>query len=291
LSINKIIYGYICIICIMADEKKNRILGMISSASQIQDLAEKSRKYRNIVGILSMEAVRSNDPWFLENAIKIAELVTDDSSKAYVDIVRAMAKIGTNRKDEEKLKEGFRITEKIDNNLDLSVALHELVVAFAQIGTDRNDEKLLTYSLDLSEKIPLNTYRSSALRNISRFLIGVNPKRALELLGSAIDLIEKSKDVEPVFLASAFCDIASLLSLLNDGRSYGFIKRAITLADEIADEFEKSAVLLKIVETEKTIGTKQKDEGLLKEAVVLSERITREYYRTLAADAVKNLRV
>lgn len=260
---------------------------MISSASEIQDSAEKSRKFRNIVGILASEAVRSNDPWYLEEAIKTAELVTDDPSKAYVEIIRAMAKIGMNRIDEETLKEGVRITGRIDNNLDLSVALHELVVAFAKIGIDRKDEKLFSYSLDLSEKIPLNTYRSSAFRNIARLLAPANPKRALELLGSAIELIEKSKDAEPVFLASAFCDIASLLSLLNDGRSYGFIKRAITLADGIADEFEKSAVLLKIVETERAIGTKQKDEGLLKEAVVLSGRISKEYYKTLAVDAVK----
>ncbi len=193
------------------------------------------------------------------------------------------------RKDEETLKEGVKITGRISNNLDLSVALHELVVAFAKIGIDRNDEKLFSYSLDLSEKIPLNTFHSSALRNIARLQVVAHPKRALELLGSAIELIEKSKDAEPVFLASAFCDIASLLSVLNDGRSYGFIKRAITLADGIADDFEKSAVLLKIVETERAIGTKQKDEGLLKEAIVLSERITREYYRTLAVDAVKGL--
>lgn len=260
---------------------------MVSSASQIQDSAEKSRKYRNIVGILSMEAVRSNDLWYLEEAIKTAGLVTDDPSKAYVDIIRAIAKIGTNRKDEETLKEGVEISGTIDNNLDHSVALHELVVAFAKIGIDRTDEKLLSYSLDLSEKIPLNTYRSSALRNIARLQVGANPKRALELVGSAIELIEKGVDVEPVFLASAYCDIALLLSLLNDGRSYGFIKIAITLADGIAEEFEKSAVLLKIVETERAIGTKQKDEGLLKEAVMLSERITKEYYRTLASGGVK----
>ncbi|MCX9025696.1 MAG: hypothetical protein OIN85_06320 [Candidatus Methanoperedens sp.] len=252
-------------------------------------MAEKSRKYRNIVGILSMEAVRSNDPWYLEEALKTAELVTDDPSKAYVDIIRAMAKIGTNRKDEETLKEGVKITGRINNNLDLSVALHELVVAFAKIGIDRNDEKLLSYSLDLSEKIPLNTFHSSAFRNIARLLAPANPKKALELLGSAIELIEKGKDAEQVFLVSAFCDIASLLSLLNDTRSYGFIKRAITLADGIADDFEKSAVLLKIVETERAVGTKQKDEGLLKEAVRLSERITREYYKTLAGDAVKGI--
>jgi tetratricopeptide (TPR) repeat protein len=271
----------------MTDEKKNRIVSMISSASQIQELAEKSRKYRNIVGILAAEAVRSNDPWYLENAIKTAELVTDDPSKAYVDIIRALAKIGMNRKDEEMLKEGVRITGRINNNLDLSVALHELVVAFAKIGIDRKDEKLFSYSLDLSEKIPLNTYRSSALRNIARLQVGANPKRALELLGNAIEMIEKSKDAEPVFLTFAFCDIASLLSLLNDERSYGFIKRAITLADGIADEFEKSAVLLKIVETERAIGAQHKDEGLLKEAAAISKGIAREYYKTLALDAVK----
>jgi hypothetical protein len=262
---------------------------MISSASQIQDSVEKSRKYRNIVGILSMEAVRATDLWYLETAIKTAELVTDDPSKAYVDIIRAMAKIGMNRKDEDTLKEGVKITGKITNSLDLSVAFHELVVAFAKIGTDRKDEKLLSYSLDLSEKIPLNTFRSSTLRNFARLQVGANPKKALEFLGSAIELIEKSKGIEPVFLASAFCDTASLLSLLNDGRSYMFIKRAIKLADGIADDLDKSAVLLKIVETERAIGTKQKDESLLKEAVELSERITKEYYKTLATDAVKGI--
>ncbi len=260
---------------------------MVSSASEISDPAEKSRKYRNIVGILSMEAARSNDPLYLEAAIKTAQLVTDDPSKAYVEIIRAMAKIGINRKDEGTLREGVGITARIDNNLDFSVALHELVVAFARIGIDKNDEKYLSYSLDLSEKIPLDTYRSSALRNIARLLAPANPGSALKLLGKAIEFVEKSKGVEPVFLASAFCDIASLLSLLGDKRSYGFLKRAISLADGIAEEFEKSAVLLKIVDTERVIGNMQQDVALMKEAVMLSERITKEYYKTLAMDVLR----
>ncbi len=48
-------------------------------------------------------------------------------------------------------------------------------------------------------------------------------------------------------------------------------------------------MLLKIVETEIAIGTQQHDEGLLKEASLLSERITREYYKTLALNAVRTL--
>ncbi|MBU4492308.1 MAG: hypothetical protein KKD69_07590, partial [Euryarchaeota archaeon] len=276
-----------CLFCNMPEDKKNKIQGMLTSAAGIQEPEERSRKYRNIVGILSFEAMRSNDPWYLEEAIKTAGLVTHDSSKAYVEIIRAMAKIGANRKDEMILRDALKVTERIDNDLDLSVALHEIVVAFAKYGVDKKDEEIFSFSLELIKRIPLNTYRSLAFRNISRALVGRDPKKALELLETSIGLIEKSKDTEPVYLISAFCDIAALLAKFSDERSYGFIKKAIALSDDIADEFEKSAVLLKIVETETAIGTEKHDEGLLKEAAVISEGITREYYKTLALEAIK----
>lgn len=259
---------------------------MLTNAAGVADIAERSRKYRNIVGILSMEAARSGDPWFLDEAVKTAGLVTDDPSKAYVEIIRAMAKIGVNKKDERTLNEAFGITERIDNDLDLSVALHELVAAFAKAGVDKRDERLISYSLELAGKIPLDTYHSSAFRNIARLLAGSAPIKAQELLEKAIELIEKSEDTKPVYLVSAFCDIATLLSILDDKRSYGFIRKAITLAHGIADDFESSAALLKIVETENAIGTRHKDDGLLKEAVAISKGITREYYKTLALDAI-----
>jgi hypothetical protein len=271
----------------MPDGKKNRILDMLTQAAGVADSAERSRKYRNIVGILSMEAARSGDLWFLEEAIKTAGLVTDDTSKAYVDIIRAMAKNGVNRNDEMTLNRAVGIAGRIDNDLDLSVALHELATAFAKTGIDKKDDRLFSCSLKLAGKIPLDTYHSSALRNIARLLAGSAPGKALELLEKAIGLIEKSTDAKPVYLVSAFCDIASLLSMLDDKRSYGFIRRAITLAGGIEDDFESSAALLKIVETERAIGTRHKDERLLKEAVVISKGITREYYKTLAVDAVK----
>jgi hypothetical protein len=231
----------------MPEDMKNKIRGMLTFAAMIQEPEERSRKYRNIVGILAQEAVRSGETWYLEEALRTAGLVTEDPSKAYVDIIRAMARIGTNRKDEKILRNALEITERIDNSLDLSVALHEIVVAFAKIGIERKDERILFYYMNLIEKIPFDTYRSSAFRNVAGLQAGANPKRAHELLESAIEIIEKSKGIEPVYLISAFCDIAFLLAKLNDVRSYGFITRAIALADDIADEFEKSAVLLKIV--------------------------------------------
>ncbi len=259
----------------MQDDKKNKIQDMLTSAAGSAEPAERSRKYRNIVGILAQQAAQSTDSWYLEEALKTAELVTEDASKAYVDIIRAMAKIGANRKDEAMLREAVKTTGRIDNNLDLSVALHEIGFAFAKYGIDKKDEEIFSYSMALVQGIPLNTFRSLAFRNISRMLAGSNPERAMELLETAIKLIEKSKDTEPVYLVSAFCDIASLLAKLNDKRSYGFLSRAIKLADDVADDFEKSAVLLKIVETEIAIGTQQHDEGLLKEAVMILEGITR----------------
>ncbi len=270
----------------MAEDKKNKIKGMLASAAEIGEPQERSRKYRNIVGLLAQEASRTGDAWYLEEALKTAGLVTDDPSKAYVDIIRAMSKIGITKKDDKIPGEALKITEKIDNSLDISVALHEIVVAFAKIGFDRKDEKILSYSLDLIEKIPLDTYRSSALRNIAGLQAGANPKRALELLENAIEIIEKSKGIEPIYLISAFCAIASLLARLNDERSYRFIKRAIALVDNVEDDFDKSAVLLKIVETEVAVGTQKRDETILKEAAVISEGIKREYYKTLALDAI-----
>lgn len=270
----------------MQDDKKKKIQDMLASAAGSAEPAEQSRKYRNIVGILAQQAAHSADSWYLEEAFKTAELVTEDASKAYVDIIRAMAKTGANRKDEQLLRQAVKITERIDNNLDLSVALHEIGIAFAKYGIDKKDEEIFSYSMALVQRIPLNTFRSLAFRNISRMLAGSNPERAMELLETAIELIEKSKDTEPVYLISAFCDIASLLAKLNDERGFGFIRRAITLADDVADDFEKSAVLLKIVETEIALGTQKHDEGLLKEASLLSERITREYYKTLAFNAI-----
>lgn len=262
---------------------------MLTSAAGIAEPPERSRKYRNIVGILAQQAAQSADSWCLDEALKTAELVTEDASKAYVEIIRAMAKIGVNRKDEAMLREAVKITELVDNDLDLSVALHENVLALAKLGIDKKDEKMFSYSLELIERIPLNTYRSSAFRNISRLLAGTDPKKAMELLETAIELIERSKDIKPVYLISAFCDIAALLSKLNDKRNYGFLSRTTALADDIADDFEKSAVLLKIVEIEIAIGTERHDEGLLKEASIISEGITKEYYKTLALKAVRTL--
>lgn len=271
----------------MPDEKKNRMLDVLASAAGIEEPIERSRKYRSIVGILLQEAVRIGDRWYLEEAIRTAGLVTDDPGKAYVEVIRAMAKIGTNKKDEQILSEAVKITGRIGSDLDLSVALHELAVAFAKIGIDKNDENIFSRSLDLAEKIPLNTYHSSALRNASRMRATKDPKKALELLEVAISLIEKSEGTEPVYLIHAYCDIASMLSMLGDNRSRGFIRRAIVLAGEITDDFEKSAVLLRILETENAIGIKEKDESLLKEAAALSEKITKEYYKTLALNAIK----
>lgn len=276
-----------CLFCNMLEDKKTRVQNMLASAAGIAEPEERSRKYRNIVVVLSFEAMRSIEPWYLEEAIKIAGLVTDDPSKAYVDIIRAMAKIGVNRKDEQMLREALKITGRIDNNLDLSVAMHEIVVAFAKYGIDKEDERFLSHAIELIQRIPLNTFRSSAFRNISRAMAGSNPEKALELLETSIEIIEKSRDIELIYLISAFCDIASLLSKFNDGRSYGFIRRAITLAGNIVDDFEKSAALLKIVEAEIAIGTEMHDEGLLKEASNISEGITREYYKTLALNAIK----
>jgi hypothetical protein len=269
----------------MNDDVKTRIDILVASAAAISDPLERSRKYKNIVGLISQEAVRSNDLQDIEEAKKIAGLVTDDPSKAYLEIVRAIANM--NRKDKDLFDEAFKITEKIDNDLDLSVALSQIVTAFGKYGINKNDDVIYSDSFDLIEKIPLNTYRSMAYRNISQAMAGIDPRRSLELLEKSIEIMENSKGIKTEYLIKAFCETGSILATLNDERSRGFIKKALEISSDLVDDFDRSAVLLKIVETELEIGIKLNDQELIKEASVISKGITKDYYKTLAKNSLK----
>lgn len=271
----------------MDDNWKKRISELATNAQAITDPIERSRKYKNIVGLISREAVRTNDMLYLEEAKKIAALVTDDPSKAYVEIVRAIAKLP--RKDKTAFDEAVKITERIDNDLDFSVALHEISVAFGKFGIDKDDKTLYSECLALIQRIPQDTYRSMALRNISKVLTGKDPVDALGLLEKSIGIIEKSTGIHSIYLVYAFCETAALLAILNDKRSYGFLKKAMTMADSISDDFERSAVLLKILEAHIEMGNKLKDEKLLNEAALISKQITKEYYKTLAKNALQSI--
>jgi hypothetical protein len=264
----------------MDDNWKKKISELATNAQSITDPVERSRKYKNIVGLICQESVHSNDMLYLEEAKKIAALVTDDPSKAYVEIVRAIAKLP--RKDKTAFDEAVKITQNIDNDLDLSVALHEISVAFGKFGIDKDDKALYSDCLDLIQTIPLDTYRSMALRNISKVLAGKNHADALGLLERSIGIIEKSTGIHNIYLVYAFCETAVLLAILNDKRSYSFLNKAKAKADSISDEFERSAVFLKILETNIEMGNKLTDEKLLDEAAIISKNITKEYYKTLA---------
>ncbi|MCZ7401553.1 MAG: hypothetical protein O8C61_04965 [Candidatus Methanoperedens sp.] len=270
----------------MNDDVKTRIGKLVASAADIGDPLERSRKYKNIVALISQEAARSNDLQDIEEAKKIAGLVADDPSKAYLEIVRAIAKM--NRKDKNLFDEAVKITGKIDNDLDLSVALSQIVTAFGKYGITKKDDMIYSDSLGLIEKIPFNTYRAMAYRNISKEMAGIDQGKSLELLDRSIDLLENSKGIKPEYLVKAFCETSSILSLLNDERSRGFINKAIEISSEIVDDFDRSAVLLKIVETEIEIGTRLNDQELIKEAAVISKGITKEYYKTLATNSLES---
>jgi len=259
---------------------KTRIEKLVASAADISDPLERSRKYKTIVSLISQEAARSNDLQDIEEAKKIAGLVTDDPSKAYLEIVRAIAKFS--RKNIKIFDEAVKITGKINNDLDLSVGLSEIITAFAKYGITKKDDVIYSDSLDLIEKIPLNTYRAMAYRNISYSLTGIDRGRSLELLDKSIDILGKSSGIKTDYLVKAFCETGSILALLDDERSRGFIKQAIEISGDLVDDFDKSAALLKIVETEMEIGIKSNDQELITEASIISKGITKEYYKTLA---------
>jgi len=160
----------------MNDDVKTRIEKLVTSAADIIDPLERSRKYKNIVVLISQEAARSNDLLDIEYAKKIAGLVTDDPSKAYLEIIRAIAKM--NQKDKNLFDEAVKITGKIDNDLDLSVAFSQIVTAFGKYGISKKDDVIYSDSFGLIEKIPLNTYRAMAYRNISHAMAGIDPGRS-----------------------------------------------------------------------------------------------------------------
>jgi len=269
----------------MADDFKARIEKLVASAADISDPLECSRKYKNIVVLISQEASRSNDLQDIEEAKKIAGLVTDDPYKAYLEIIRAIAKM--NRKDKNLFDEAVKITGKIDNDLDLSVAFSQIVTAFGKYGITKKDDVTYSDSLDLIEKIPLNTYRAMAYRNISKEMAGIDQGRSLELLEKSIAILENSNGIKTEYLVKAFCETSSILALLNYERSRGFINKAIEISSELVDDFDRSAVLLKIVETELEIGNKLNDQELIKEASGISKGITKEYYKTLAKNSLE----
>lgn len=269
----------------MKDDVKTRIDQLVASAADVNDSLERSRKYRNIVVLISREAARSNDMQDIEEAKKMAGFVTDDPSKAYLEIIRAIARM--NRKDKYLFDEAIKIAGKIDNDLDLSVGCSEIVTAFGKYGIAKKDDVIFSDSLDLIEKIPLNTYRAMAYRNISYVLSGFDPGTSLELLDRSIDILENSKGIKSEYLVKGLCETGSILSLLNDERSRGFINKAIKVSSDLVDDFDRSAVLLKIVETELEIGARLNDLELIKEASVISKGITREYYRTIAKNMLE----
>jgi glutaminase len=116
-------------------------------------------------------------------------------------------------------------------------------------------------------------------------LLKTNPEKAKQLIETSIEIIE-GKKIEPIFLASAFLEISHLTATLNDPRSRDFLRRAIELVEKIDYEPDVSAILLKTIETEVALAKLLNDNTMIKEAARLSERISREYYKTLAIKCI-----
>lgn len=259
---------------------------LFESAASISDPVERSRKYRSIIGLISQEAVKSNDRKFIDEALRIAALVTDDPSKAYVEIIRTISRM--KQRDEEAFDEAFKIAEKIDNDLDLSVALHEIVIAFGKTAIEKKNEIIYSKCLNLINKIPMNTYRSMAYRNLSRVMFEIDRIKSMDHLKTSMEILKNLEGTESEYKISAFCDTSLMLAKLDDRQSYDFLRKAKVLADDIVDDFERSAILLKILETEIEMSFKFHDQEILDDAVSISKKITKEYYKTLARNAVKN---
>lgn len=268
----------------MQENMDNRFQEIFNSAAGISDPAEQSRIYKTVIMMLSVEAVRSNDRKYIDQAKKIAEMVTFEPSKAYLEINRAITKMKL--KDRNTFDETLGITEKIDNDLDKAVALFEIVSAFGKYGIEKKDVKTYSDSLELVQKIPRNSYRASAYRNLSNMLVDTDREKSRELIDKSIEILERSQEIEPIFMILAACETALVLSRLNDKRSRVFLGKAKGFADELADDFDRSAAFLKIMETDIEIGTRFKDQELLDDAGIIAKNITKEYYNTLATNAL-----
>lgn len=267
------------------------IEGLLARAEKISNEVERSKKIRGIVSILAMKGGGTKETRFLDKALEILPRikVPEDQSKALAEIACTMARIGADKKEEKTIRRALELAQSLEDELDVSLAYHEVIGALARIGVE--DKKYLDQATSMVEKIPRPTYQSSAHRNLARMLIKRKDlQEARSHLSKSIEILEKSKVAREIYRSSALCDIASILSDLNEREeTKKYLGLAYHSAQNIEDSFEKSSAFQSIAEMEARLGVRWKDNGLLGAAKEAHKKITREYYCTSTRQTINAL--
>lgn len=261
------------------------------TAKAIKNDTDRSKKYRAGIATLAQKAVEANNTVFLDAAEQFTQQIIDphDRSKAFVDIVRATARIAGHTSSADLLGRALGLSIKTDTGHDRSHCLQGVAISMGQIGVTNNDVKTIEASKQLALTIEYDTYRSSALRGISRALYDIDDtaavggtEAALEMAEMALDVIDKAGNIEQdIFRVSAYADMAALFLEIGEmNRAVQCIVKAQSAADNLTDEFERSSMFQAIAETLVRMGVRTKERKLLEDAVRSYGKVTREYYRT-----------
>ena len=270
------------------------------TADAIKNDTDRSKKYRAGIATLAQKAVGTNNTVYLDAAEQFTRHIIDahDRSKAFVDIIRAAARISSNKASVDLLNRALALSAKTDTGHDRSHCLQGVAVAMAEVGVTNSDAKTVEASKQLADTIEYDTYRSSALRGISRALNNSDDAAAvagvgaaLEMAEMALDVIDKSRRIkQDIYRVSAYVDQTALFLEIGEmDRARQCIVKAQSAAENLTDEFERSSMFQAIAETLVRMGARTKDRELLEGAVQSYENVTREYYRTSTRRTLVNV--
>ena len=257
------------------------------TAEAIKHDTLRSKKYRAGIATLAQKAVETNNTVYLDAAEQFTRhiIFTQDQSKAFVDIVRATARIAGNTSSTDLLNRALALSAKTDTGHDRSHCLQGVAVAMGKVGVTNSDVQTVEASKQLAGTIEYDTYRSSALRGISRTLYDSNDAwagGALDMAEMALDVIDNSLRIkQDIYRVSAYVDLTALFLEIGEmNKARQCIVMAQSTADNLTDEFERSSMFQAITEILVRMGARTKDRGLLEGAVRSYSKVTREYYRT-----------
>ncbi|MCK4937252.1 MAG: hypothetical protein KAR85_01450 [Methanosarcinales archaeon] len=278
------------------DTAKDFIKYLEDTAEAIKNDTLRSKKYRAGIATLAQRGVETNNTVYLDAAEQFTRHIIDtqDQSKAFVDIVRATARIAGNTSSADLVNRALALSAKTDTGQDRSHCLQGVAVAMGKVGVTNSDVKTVETSKQLAGTIEYDTYRSSALRGISRTLYDSDDAwagEALDLAEMALDVIDKSLRVkQDIYRVSAYVDLTALfLEIGQIDKARQCIVIAQSTADNLTNEFERSSIFQAIAEILVRMGARTKDREMLEMAVQSYEKVTKEYYRTSTRRTLTNL--
>ena len=276
------------------NEVEDFVIEFEKKAQNIKNEIDRSKKYRAGVVALAQKAVTSNDISYLKEAIRFTDHIIDvnNRSRAFVDIIKAIAKIAQETVNIELVKWSLELSDNTLKGLDRSHALEITSSAFINVGMLMDDPAIIEDSKKLADTIEYNTYRSMAWRDIARTLHSMDETSgSLTAANKALDIIDSSNGIRHIiYNASAYVDLSKLfIELGHVDTAKECLIKALECAQNLEDEFELSSIYQSIAEVQARIGIRTKDRILFKAAVDSFNKVTQEFYRSSTRQTLINI--